>query len=131
MVNNLLIATHGCLAKELVDTATLIFGEHKGIVTYCLKEGMHVESFKLELESYIEEHKDENVLVLVDLLSGSPFNCMIPSLKSENVYLITGVNLPMVLEVAMQKDNLQFNDLCKLAKEVGVKGIVTKEDILK
>ena len=128
--NNLLIATHGDFASGIMDAANLIFGEVKGISYVSLKAGMQVEELKSQIEKKLDEHKDENTLILVDLLSGSPFNSIIPFLMKENVYVVTGLNLPMLLEVGMSKDLMEFSELCKLAKSVGIQGIVSKEDIL-
>lgn len=130
MRNNLLVATHGSLAEALLDTAELIFGEQKGITSMTLKEGMSVDLFKENIQEYIMNHEGENILILVDLLSGSPFNSIIPSITKENVYVVTGVNLPMLLETGMQKDYVSFEELCELAKNSGLTGIVTKTDIL-
>ena len=128
--NNLLIATHGEFASGIMDAANLIFGEVKGISYVSLKAGMQVEEFRGQIEKFLDEHEEENTLILVDLLSGSPFNSIIPFLMKENVYVVTGLNLPMLLEVGMSKDFMEFDELCSLAKNIGIQGIVSKEDIL-
>lgn len=92
---------------------------------------LHFEFFNIKIEDYIVKHENDNILILVDLLSGSPFNSVIPQLQNERIYVVTGVNLPMLLEVGMQKDKIGFEELCSLAKTSGIAGIVTKDDILK
>ena len=130
MKTNLLIVSHGSLASSLVATASLIFGEQQNVVAYGLEPGVQLDDFKEKIEAYIRERENENFLVLADLLFGSPFNSLIASMKQDNVYLVTGVNLPMVLEAAMQKDHLPFESLCDSAKEIGKTSITSKKDIL-
>lgn len=131
MQNSLLVITHGAFAQALLSTAEMIFGEQKNISSLTLMPGMQIEDFRLKIEDYIVKHENDNILILVDLLSGSPFNSVIPQLQNERIYVVTGVNLPMLLEVGMQKDKIGFKELCSLAKTSGIAGIVTKDDILK
>lgn len=131
MQNSLLVITHGAFAQALLSTAEMIFGEQKNISSLTLMPGMQIEDFRLKIEDYIVKHENDNILILVDLLSGSPFNSVIPQLQNERIYVVTGVNLPMLLEVGMQKDKIGFEELCSLAKTSGIVGIVTKDDILK
>lgn len=131
MQNSLLVITHGAFAQALLSTAEMIFGEQKNISSLTLMPGMQIEDFRLKIEDYIVKHENDNILILVDLLSGSPFNSVIPQLQNERIYVVTGVNLPMLLEVGMQKDKIGFEELCSSAKTSGIAGIVTKDDILK
>ena len=131
MQNSLLVITHGAFAQALLSTAEMIFGEQKNISSLTLMPGMQIEDFRLKIEDYIVKHENDNILILVDLLSGSPFNSVIPQLQNERIYVVTGVNLPMLLEVGMQKDKIGFEELWSLAKTSGIAGIVTKDDILK
>ena len=112
MQNSLLVITHGAFAQALLSTAEMIFGEQKNISSLTLMPGMQIEDFRLKIEDYIVKHENDNILILVDLLSGSPFNSVIPQLQNERIYVVTGVNLPMLLEVGMQKDKIGFEELC-------------------
>ena len=133
MQNSLLVITHGAFAQALLSTAEMIFGEQKNISSLTLMPGMQIEDFRLKIEDYIVKHENDNILILVDLLSlYLSFNSVIPQYKqNERIYVVTGVNLPMLLEVGMQKDKIGFEELCSLAKTSGIAGIVTKDDILK
>lgn len=131
MSNNLLVVTHGTLSKALKETAQMIFGDPGCIDTLSLCQDMGIDDLREKVNAYFEERADENVLVLVDIISGSPFNSIIPYLKKDNVFVTTGVNLPMILELTLKKDSTEFNEWCAMAKEIGVQGIVTKNDIFK
>lgn len=101
----ILIVTHGELAAVFKDAAEVIFGEVKGIATIGLHSGESVEAFGEKIyETLAGYDENESVLIFADLLSASPYNQSVLSVnkldakRAENVRLIAGASLPMVLE---------------------------------
>jgi len=101
----ILIVTHGELAAGFKDAAEVIFGEVKGIATIGLHSGESVEAFGEKIyEALTGYDENESVLIFADLLSASPYNQSVLSVnkldakRAENVRLIAGASLPMVLE---------------------------------
>ena len=101
----ILIVTHGELAPGFKDAAEVIFGEVKGIATIGLHSGESVEAFGEKIyETLAGYDENESVLIFADLLSASPYNQSVLSVnkldakRAENVRLIAGASLPMVLE---------------------------------
>jgi PTS system fructose specific IIA component len=112
----ILIVTHGELAAGFKDAAEVIFGEVKGITTIGLHSGESVEAFGEKIyETLAGYDGNESVLIFADLLSASPYNQSVLSVnkldakRAENVRLIAGASLPMVLEGINQQ--LLGNDL--------------------
>ena len=100
----ILIVTHGELAAGFKDAAEVIFGDVKGVTTIGLHSGESVEVFGEKIyETLADYDENESILILADLLSASPYNQSVLSLnklaenRAENIRLIAGVNLPMVL----------------------------------
>ena len=98
----ILIVTHGAGFK---DAAEVIFGEVKGITTIGLHSGESVEAFGEKIYATLAGFdENESVLIIADLLSASPYNQSVLSVnkldekRAENVRLIAGASLPMVLE---------------------------------
>ena len=101
----ILIVTHGELAAGFKDAAEVIFGEVKGITTIGLHSGESVEAFGEKIyETLAGYDENESVVIFADLLSASPYNQSVLSVnkldekRAENVRLIAGASLPMVLE---------------------------------
>ena len=101
----ILIVTHGELAAGFKDAAEVIFGEVKGITTIGLHSGESVEAFGEKIYATLAGFdENESVLIIADLLSASPYNQSVLSVnkldekRAENVRLIAGPSLPMVLE---------------------------------
>jgi hypothetical protein len=119
----ILIVTHGELAAGFKDAAEVIFGDVKGVTTIGLHSGESVEVFGEKIyETLADYDENESILILADLLSASPYNQSVLSVnklaenRAENIRLIAGVNLPMVLEGINQQ--LLKSDLEDVVKEL-------------
>ena len=72
----LLVVTHGRFSRELIKSIELIIGHQKTVEALTLEEGDDVNKLREEVEKKTEElDQGEGVLVLVDLLGGSPLEC--------------------------------------------------------
>jgi len=104
----IIIASHGKLAEEILKSAYMIMGPQENIVAL----GLEPESDPLELKDKIYKSATEidtgcGVVILVDLLGGSPGNVS-AYLAKEGYPVITGFNLPMLLElIAMRHGDIE------------------------
>jgi len=119
---SILLISHGNLAEEMLGAAEMITGKAEGIYTAGLQSGMGVESFGKILEELTEKHASEGLLILADLYGGTPCNTAALKLlpKYENVEMLTGMNLSMVLEaVSMRSGSLKnaMEELAGIGKE--------------
>lgn len=101
----IVIATHGSLSNGLKDSAEVIFGPTNNITTANLNLGDDVQALGATIKEAIHEvNQGDGVIVLVDLVSASPYNQSVLVTNSlekplqDSVYVIGGVNLPMLLE---------------------------------
>lgn len=101
----IVIATHGKLSDGLKDSAEVIIGATDNIATVNLNQGDDVQALGTKIEEAIHEvDNGDGVIVLTDLVSASPYNQSVlvtSALEKElqdTVYVIGGVNLPMLLE---------------------------------
>jgi PTS system mannose-specific IIA component len=62
------------------------------------------------------------VVALTDLFGGSPTTMSLSLMKSENLEVITGVNLPMVV-ATLQSRSMSLNALAEKVKDAGQQGI--------
>lgn len=104
----IVIATHGELSLGLKDASEVIFGEVKNIETACLLPGQDVDLFSKEITKSIDiVNKNKGVFVFVDIAGASPYNQTLMAINSlefkDEIHVITGVNLPMVMEAVNQQ----------------------------
>lgn len=122
----IIIATHGWAAEQLLKTSEMLIGkqDNVGCVDFTPSENAD-----LLMKKYEEKLKDldisQGVLFLVDTWGGSPFNAASRLVEGkENWEVITGVNIPMLVELLMAKDDgLPFEELVDLSLEVGRLGV--------
>ena len=122
-----IIATHGNLADALKSTMEMIVGQHPEIQALGLQPDMSVDDYRERLVDCIG---NDQILVFLDIVGGTPFNSLIQELKSEQVSFIAGTNLGMLLEIVLNTEIKDLKDACAFAKEKGIQSIITKDDIL-
>ena len=71
-----------------------------------------------QLKVYFSEVSDEDqVIVCTDLMGGSVNQKVVPYAQKENVFLIAGFNLPLILELAMNEDKVTKEELLDSIEE--------------
>jgi len=120
------IAAHGNLGSAFIESASMIIGEMPSAIPINLEPSMNLESMLDELLSAVVEVDDgRGALVLLDLFGGTPCNAAAMCMQKQSCLAITGVNLPMVLEVAMQRQSVEtLSELAAIALTAGGSGIV-------
>lgn len=101
----IVIATHGKLSDGLKDSAEVIIGVTNNIATVNLNQGDDVQALGEKIkEAVLEVSQGDGVIILTDLVSASPYNqsvLVVSKLEAElqeAIYVIGGVNLPMLIE---------------------------------
>ena len=113
----------------------MILGDDNEVDHIILDEsGIDVFSKKLdEKVKYLTEN-NESLLILADIFGGTPFNqSMIKSQQYENVRVISGVNLQMVIESVMNKSNNideVVDNIIASTKESIMQGYINKNEEL-
>ena len=103
--------THGDLGGTLLKTASQIMdidvSERTGFFSIEFSMVSELDKIKADLEKTIDDflEKGSKVLILVDLFGGSPSNIALSLAKKENVDVISGVNLSMVMYSLEHRDD--------------------------
>ncbi|MCD7036432.1 mannose/fructose/sorbose PTS transporter subunit IIA [Metabacillus sp. GX 13764] len=97
----IIIASHGEFASGILQSGTMIFGEQENVNAVTLMPSEGPDDVKAKMKEAIGsfENQDE-VLFLVDLWGGTPFN-QANSLVEEHKgswAIVAGLNLPMLIE---------------------------------
>jgi PTS system mannose-specific IIA component len=127
----LVVATHGELAAELLRTAEGIVGPVALAVAVSIDAHTSVEEARGRLATAI--HKagadGEGVLVLTDMFGGTPANLALTFLE-EQIEVVTGVNLPMLLKLATSRVS-GLAAAAELATSQGQKNITLASALLR
>lgn len=97
----IILASHGEFANGILQSSSMIFGEQENVKAVTLMPSEGPNDIKKKMIDAIESFENsEEVLFLVDLWGGTPFN-QANSLFEEHKdkwAIIAGMNLPMVIE---------------------------------
>lgn len=114
---------HGQFAPGLKSAVDMVAGEQPNfeVVPFA---GSEAVTFGDDLRTCIAKMRQacDGVLVFVDLLGGTPFNQAIPmTTELDNVTVVTGTNLPMLVELVMTRafGDPTLDELAERARVVG------------
>lgn len=109
----IIVVAHDHLAEGLVETAQAIMGPQQYVDTIAVeaKTKNLQEVFNHKAQKMLE--KVDEIVWLIDIFGGTPFRyasqCVV---NNENQHLVTGMNLPMLLQ-ALTNRNLAAKTLTK------------------
>lgn len=66
----------------------------------------------------------DGVLILTDILGGTPTNLCLSFLKEKAVAVVTGVNVPMLLTLSSYQKGRSLEEICSLVKRSGRRSII-------
>jgi PTS system mannose-specific IIA component len=119
-----IIVSHGKLAEEILNALTIILGEAPNIEAISIGWYDDVEDSKKKISQSLKRVDQKSGLVIfTDMFGGTPSNLSFSFLKDNQVEIITGVNLPMLIKfVSLQRSN-NLREVAKKVVEQGKKNI--------
>jgi PTS system mannose-specific IIA component len=126
------VITHGQLAVELVNAAEMIVGDLPQFTAVSIGWHDDANDARDDIARAIERVQGgAGVLLLTDMFGGTPANLGMTFLASNQVEVITGVNLPMLIKLASLR---RSQDLLAVAREMrdhGRSAIWVASDLLR
>ena len=118
------IVSHGQLANELLAAAETVVGDISHVTAVSIGWHDDVEMAQDQVERAIASVSDgAGVLVMTDMFGGTPTNIAAMFLKDDEVDIVTGVNLPMVLKLASNNKDLSLSELAREVESQGKQSI--------
>lgn len=118
----IIIVAHGELATAFHKTLQMIIGDvnHYYPINFYEEDG--IESLKSRINDVINLNPKDDFIIFTDLFGGTPFNASsMVAAEKENISVIAGTNLPMLLEIAFSESSRE--EVVKKAIEAGGQGI--------
>jgi len=132
-MKGLVVASHAGLGDELLRACEMIIGPVRHARAISVQREDDIEEVRALFQQAIADVAvdGEGVLIMTDMIGGTPANIGSSFLKEGEVDLLTGVNLPMVLKFFNSPDELSLAELANLLKAYGQKGVTLISDLLK
>ncbi len=126
-----LVVSHGHLAQELLAAAEMIVGEISHIQAVSIGWHDDVNDAHSEIEKRIADvDNGSGVLILTDMFGGTPSNIAFSFHEPGKVDIVTGVNLPMIIKIASQKEGETLEFLARTVCEQGRSSIAMASGFL-
>ncbi|MDQ3132031.1 MAG: PTS sugar transporter subunit IIA [Acidobacteriota bacterium] len=118
------LVSHGQVANELLAAAETVVGNLSHIAAVSIGWHDDVELSKAEIQRAIKKvSSGTGVLLLTDMFGGTPTNISAMFIKENEVEIVTGVNLPMVIKLASQNSEKTLTEMAKDVEEQGRQSI--------
>lgn len=127
----LVIITHGELARSFVHSLELIMGPQQNIEAVCIKPEDDMDQHRSNILKAIKQvDQNKGVILLTDLFGGTPSNLALSVLGVENVEVICGVNLPMLMKLISLRSKATIQEAVDQAQEAARKHIHVASNLL-
>lgn len=129
---NIIVATHGRFGEELVKSAEMIIGETNNVYTLSLLPEKSFEDFYEETKEIFTEIEGPTI-ALVDLFGGTPSNVLTALTQKYEHKVVSGLNLPLFIELYMKatlSDTIDLEQLIEESQTVFIESFVLTNDRL-
>ena len=132
MIGIVIVAHFGLAEKFLEAAEKIVRKKPENIVTVSIDPEKDVNEIKQEIIKAIKKvDKKQGILIFTDMFGGTPCNMSLAFLKEGEVEVLTGLNLPMLIEVLdIQINGRALNDLAQYIQTLGQKNICLASEIL-
>src|SRR4030066_671607 len=126
----ILVVSHGGLADALIASVQSLVGNLQRTRGFSIWPKEKEEEVKDRVRKEIAEVDDgDGVVILTDILGGTPTNLSLSFLEEEKVEVVTGVNLPMLLTLASDRNGRSSKEIGWRAKESGRRSIILVKEV--
>lgn len=126
-----IVTGHGEFSNGLTHALEMIAGPQENVIALPFREEEPLETYQKNLEQLSKEmlNKSDELVIFTDLMGGTPFNqSMLVKLTNNNVHVLAGTNLPILLEfMAQTMMGTEIEDLLIKVIESAKQGIVIGE----
>lgn len=125
----LVVVAHGHFATGAASALKLIAGKQEDVAVIDFSEGMSAQTVKEKIAAELENQSE--VLVLTDLLGGTPFKVSTELMTTFNgkMNVLSGLNLAMLIEAVFARNMLDFDELVDKLVNTAKDGVVHAQSL--
>tara|TARA_B100001123_G_scaffold393801_1_gene474059 strand:+ start:2438 stop:2842 length:405 start_codon:yes stop_codon:yes gene_type:complete len=128
----IVVVTHGTLAREFIAISEHVVGKQPYMLPVCITVDDNIEFCRERILQAVKSvDQGDGVVILTDMFGGTPSNLAISVMGVENVEVIAGINLPMLIKLLSVRDSQTIDQAVISAQEAGRKYINVASNLLK
>ena len=118
------IVTHGRLAEELYLALVHVVGPQDAVARVCVAPDDDLDERRAEIASCLNKvDAGHGIIVVTDMFGGTPSNLAISLMSRDDMEVISGVNLPMLVKLAKLRALMPLPEVSERIQEAGRKYI--------
>lgn len=127
----LVLVGHGDLPEAMLKTAESVLSGVTQMRAVCLRTDGDPARFTEEIERAVQEvDSGEGIIVMTDMMGGTPTNAALAMLNRKDVEVVTGVNLPMLLKVPFLKGKT-IHEAARFLVDYGRRNLAQPSEMLR
>ncbi len=123
--------THAGLASALIASAQMIVGSIEACASVEVTPGEQADGIMARVVAAVATVSTDGAIIMTDLFGGTPSNMAMSFLKEGRVEVLTGVNLPMIIEFCSKRGHMSVVELAAVLQRCGREGIIIAGEFLK
>lgn len=110
-----ILVSHGGMAEGMTESTEMLIGEQPNLMYITFRQEDGPDDLTDKVETRLKTAlKNGEVIIMTDIPNGTPFNCVSRLMEHYKFYHMTGMNLPMVIDVVSRlSDEVTADELCK------------------
>lgn len=129
----IVVVTHSRLGEALLEAAEFVLGSRPTeAVSVSIDLNQNVDRLREKVAAAIKKvNQDQGILILTDMFGGTPSNISYSFLEEGRIEVLSGVNLPILVQALDYRANLSIGELAASVETFGRKSITLASSILK
>lgn len=113
-----ILCTHATFADGLKNAVEMILGKQEDFDSICFMNGDDLEGLAEKISDAAQKYIDRGMqcCIVTDLYGATPFNTSLKVALEKDINVVTGVNLPFMLEIFLNRDSCS-GDIHQFLKE--------------
>lgn len=125
------IVTHYELGEQMLQALRSIIPNAPDFYAVSITPEQSVEDMRKAIsERLAQAQNGHGVLVLTDMFGGTPSNVSLSFLGEQELEVVTGVNLPMLIKLATLRDEKSLEDLARFVRDYGKRNISVASELV-
>jgi PTS system mannose-specific IIA component len=127
----LVLVTHAGLASALLRSAEMIVGYIECCEQVEVTPDENADVIMARVVAAVAKAQADGAIIMTDLFGGTPSNMAMSFLKDGQVEVLTGANLPMVIEFCSKRSSMDVAGLAADLQKCGREGIINAGEFLR
>lgn len=127
----LVLVTHAGLATALKLSAEMIVGSIERCTAVEVAPEERADDIMSRVVAAVQAVQSDGAIIMTDLFGGTPSNMAMSFLKEGCIEVVTGVNLPMLIEFCSRRERMTVAELAADLHRTGREGIIVAGELLK